>query len=277
MEISTNIQTQWLVVTDLDGTLLDHHSYSFSPAKQTLEKLRQLRIPVIINSSKTTREIQALRIALNNQHPFIVENGSAVLIPQDYFLEPPQNSKPWEKYWEVILGRPRAEILNALEKLPDSLRACFTHYHSMSIAELVKATGLSPKEAEQSADRYYTEPLQWLGTKEQKQTLYNALNKQGIHYTEGGRFIHVMGHTNKGSATTWLAELYRKQYKQKMKIVSLGDGSNDVDMLKAADIAVVIRSPVNQAPQFDHPCKIISDGYGPQGWAEAIEHIFSEH
>lgn len=266
-------KAHWLIVTDLDGTLLDHHTYSFSAAKSTLEKLEHLHIPVVINSSKTTREIEQLRIVLNNQHPFIVENGSAILIPQHYFTEQPQHSNLWEQYWEVILGQPRKELINAINDLPGTLRTCFTHYHAMSIADIVEATGLSIQEAKQSADRYYSEPLKLLSTDKQKQVLFNELHKRRIHYTEGGRFIHLMGHTNKGSASSWLAKLYQNHYEKEVKIIALGDGKNDIDMLKAADIAVIIRSPVNAIPEFDHPCKIISEHYGPQGWAESIEQI----
>ena len=36
-----------LVVTDLDGSLLDHHSYDFSPAAPWLARLKQMGVPVI--------------------------------------------------------------------------------------------------------------------------------------------------------------------------------------------------------------------------------------
>ena len=36
-----------LVVTDLDGSLLDHHSYDFAPAAPWLARLKQLGVPVI--------------------------------------------------------------------------------------------------------------------------------------------------------------------------------------------------------------------------------------
>ncbi|MCG8099497.1 MAG: mannosyl-3-phosphoglycerate phosphatase, partial [Candidatus Thiodiazotropha taylori] len=35
----------WLVFTDLDGTLLDHHSYDFSPALPALRLLKENQIP----------------------------------------------------------------------------------------------------------------------------------------------------------------------------------------------------------------------------------------
>lgn len=45
--------TQFLVFTDLDGSLLDHHNYSYVNALPQLASLEQLGIPVIPATSKT--------------------------------------------------------------------------------------------------------------------------------------------------------------------------------------------------------------------------------
>src|SRR5574337_76081 len=74
-----------LIFTDLDGTLLDHKTYSFDPAQEALNEVEQRGIPLILCTSKTRTEVERLRRALNNHHPFIVENGGAVFIPIDYF------------------------------------------------------------------------------------------------------------------------------------------------------------------------------------------------
>ena len=63
-----------MVITDLDGTLLDHHSYDWSFARPALDALRRLSIPVILASSKTSAELVILREQLA-----IVENGAGLL------------------------------------------------------------------------------------------------------------------------------------------------------------------------------------------------------
>ena len=52
---------QYLVFTDLDGSLLDHHNYSYSDALPQLRQLERRGIPVIPASSKTRVEIERLR------------------------------------------------------------------------------------------------------------------------------------------------------------------------------------------------------------------------
>ncbi|MGH1485211.1 MAG: HAD-IIB family hydrolase [Cellvibrionaceae bacterium] len=264
----------WLIVTDLDGTLLDHHTYSFDAAVLSLKKLEEHNIPVIINSSKTATEIENLRLTLNNRHPFITENGSGIIIPDTYFPRKPKEAEQWKSYWEITLGKPRKHLIDGLKSLPEHFNHCYRAYHQSSAEDIMEMTGLSKKESMLSLDRRYTEPLQWLGNPSERNQFFGHIHKQHIHYTEGGRFIHLMGHTNKGSATTWLSRHYEKEVHQTVKVIALGDGKNDIDMLKAADIAIVIRSPVNEPPEFDHPCKIISTQLGPVGWAECIDNIF---
>jgi ribonucleotide monophosphatase NagD (HAD superfamily) len=45
-----------LVFTDLDGTLLDHDTYDWTPARDALDRLTRAGIPVVFTSSKTAAE-----------------------------------------------------------------------------------------------------------------------------------------------------------------------------------------------------------------------------
>ena len=52
-----SIQQPLLVFSDLDGTLLDSHSYDWQPAAPWLSRLREANVPVILCSSKTSAEM----------------------------------------------------------------------------------------------------------------------------------------------------------------------------------------------------------------------------
>ena len=75
------MQPHLIVFTDLDGTLLDHHSYSWRAASPAMAKLAANGIPLIFNSSKTAAEMRHLQNAMGIRAPFIVENGAAAVIP----------------------------------------------------------------------------------------------------------------------------------------------------------------------------------------------------
>ena len=70
-------QSLWWVVTDLDGTLMDHH-YDWSPAKAAIQRLQRCGVPVIPCTSKTAEEVSRFREQIGLHDPFIVENGGAI-------------------------------------------------------------------------------------------------------------------------------------------------------------------------------------------------------
>jgi mannosyl-3-phosphoglycerate phosphatase family protein len=272
------MHTQYIVVTDLDGTLLDHDNYSFDAAKPALAQLAQQHIPVIINSSKTAAEIKVLRHALKNTHPFISENGSAISIPEhyDYSLSNKNTNNIQASNLSsesIILGTPRSDILKTIENICLDFPFQFTQYHRCNINDIVRLTGLSADEAKLSSQRDYSEPLQWLGSDAEKADFITRIEQRGLHILQGGRFMHVMGLTDKGQANERLYDLYSEHNSTPIKSIALGDSHNDIAMLQAADIAVVVRSPHNALPEFHHPNKIISQHYGPDGWNESIQQI----
>jgi mannosyl-3-phosphoglycerate phosphatase len=71
-----------IVFSDLDGTLLDHATYSWQAAVPALEALKERGIPLILASSKTSAEIAELRAETGFADcPAIVENGAGLLEP----------------------------------------------------------------------------------------------------------------------------------------------------------------------------------------------------
>ena len=95
-----------IVFTDLDGSLLDATSYSFEAAKDALSRHSRFDAALILVSSKTRSEMEPLRLRLNHFHPFVVENGGALFIPNGYFPFPIDDSTPHGGYEVVDIGEP---------------------------------------------------------------------------------------------------------------------------------------------------------------------------
>ena len=135
---------------------------------------------------------------------------------------------------------------------------------------------VSQEEAERAANRQYGEPVLWKSDEQTKQEFIEALINIGAKPLQGGRFIHVSGDCNKGSALEWfIAEYARQNPDIKCKSIALGDGQNDVAMLEAAEYAVRILSPVNEPPMLNKTENVItSTKTGPAGWTESLTQIF---
>ena len=267
--------TKTLVFTDMDGTLLDHHSYSFDDAKPALTALAKKQIPVVPTTSKTFSELIPLRKALGLNGPFIIENGAAIFIPHGFFKQKPSGTTWVDGFWCKSFISNKNYWIKLLEKIKPEFQGEFQQFSQMSIEEIQTATGLDEKSAALSAKRQFGEPVLWLGSDERKQQFINAMRERGATPLEGGRFIHISGNCDKGQALTWLTNEYRKQHNTQVLAIALGDGKNDIAMLEAANIAVRILSPVNPPPEVNKEEVYTSTLLGPAGWNEMLSQLLS--
>ena len=270
--------SQPLIFTDLDGTLLDHHSYRFDAALPLIEKFKRQNTPIVINSSKTFAEIRQLQNQLALNEPFIVENGAAVYVPQGYFACKPNGMNAIDGFWVKRFNKPRHHWLDLLNQIKSSSHYQFDHFDNMSVAQVADCTGLTLAQAELAQQRQFGEPILWRDSDENKAHFIDQITELGGHILHGGRFIHLTGKGDKGCAMQYLVDIYQEQQKQ-FNFVSyaLGDSGNDNDMLERADIAIQIRSPKHDFPILKRTHQFYqSQAYGPEGWQQCLtELLFS--
>lgn len=259
-----------LVFSDLDGTLLNHDDYSFQGAVRALEKIRKRDIPLILNTSKTVAEVVNVRRALHNHHPFVVENGAAVLIPQGYFPGCEHSLN------EHIFGLHRDEFLPVIHRIRKTGNYSFKGFSDFTATEIAEETGLSLEESENAKKRIASEPIKWMDEPNTLKYFQQELKQENLRLIKGGRFWHVMGGTDKASAMEWLVTQYRKYKSSEVLVIALGDSQNDRLMLEHADLAAVIRSSKGDHMLISKPEEsvVYTDNPGAEGWQEAVDEIF---
>lgn len=275
---------QYVVLTDLDGTLLDHYSYDWSPAKGALARLKQLNIPVIFNTSKTYSEVDSLaqEIGLTDQ-PYAIENGSALIlkgffspfVPQ--LLDFPQYKKLNDSpAW--IMGKPLSDIHEYLNKALPKSEINIKSYRDWSVEEVSGMTGLPLAKAQASKEKHFSEPFIYEGDVFKFNDFKNKANQSGFNILKGGRFYHIQGMVNKASVIDFLYEFKALFWPDasELKFIALGDGNNDIEMLEASDYAIAIKSPVNEFPDFNHEKPIYSKSLGPTGWNEEMNDLLNQ-
>lgn len=267
----------WLVISDLDGTILDHWSYSPAAMMEVLHELESRRVPVVFNTSKTAAELLPLRLKLHNHHPFIVENGSAIYLPKDYFSHPVDDAEADNGYTRIVLGRSREQLQHWLSTAANRLHARFVTFADLSIPEVAELTAMDEAEAAHARKREFSEVISWRDNTEARLELCRAAEEAGFIMLQGGRFLHLLGDCDKGLASRRLMEEYHKHYGHRPSLIVCGDGENDVAMLRIADLALIVRSPSHDLPVLDDAVGkvMISEEAGPQGLAQLFQEIFS--
>lgn len=260
-----NSEPQWLVVTDLDGTLLDHHSYDMEDARVAVHELQDKQIPVILNTSKTYAETITIRETLGIEDAFIVENGSCIYLPKSRFAKP-QNAGQRDEYWSLVLGASHHAINDVLQLIGLTEDAA-VRLSQCSVEQTIELTGLNEVQAQQAIAREFSEPLIWRQGDSSLLSFQQQLKQHGLTTLQGGRFLHVIGDCDKGRATQVLIGLYGDN----VKSIVLGDSANDAAMLSVGDISVIVRSPSNHQLRELITPDIQTQAPAPKGWREAIE------
>lgn len=265
----------FLIFSDLDGTLLDHHTYSFEEARPALEEVRRRGIPLILVSSKTRAEIEAIRRSLDNRDPFIVENGGGIFLPRRSEGAGEQGSRGARGQGEcqvIPLGVSYRQLRESLEAFRREKGVGVRGFGDLSAEECARLCGLSLEEAALAQQREFDEPffLEGPGDPAEMERFF-AL--RGLSLTRGGRFFHLKGAgCDKGKAVKRLIAPFREESSDPLLTVGLGDSANDREMLMAVERPVAVKRPDGSyAPELAGlPGIVLAPAIGPAGWREAV-------
>ncbi len=271
-------KSQLIIYTDLDGTLLDHHSYEADAALPALRTAQRFGVPIVFCSSKTRAEIEVLQRELGVCHPFIVENGGAVYVPSEYFPFELERSEHREAYQVIELGLPYERLVTAFRLLRSHLPYRLAGFSDMTVEEVADACKLTLAVAQHAKAREYDEPFRLLpATPEAERAVQQQIKQAGLQCSIGGRFWHLHGNNDKGLAVKLLSSFYRRAFGC-IFTVGLGDSPNDAPLLEAVDWPVLVQRPngafadgvEQRIPQLN-----FAQGVGPRGWNAAVNYVLN--
>ncbi len=255
-----------IIFTDMDGTLLDESSYSYTAALPALRMINRKVIPLVLCSSKTRVEIERYRGTIENSHPFISENGGGIFIPHGYFKTSVQ-AESSDGYLRIMLGTPYFEIRRQFVMLREQLHAKVRGFGDMSVAQVAALTDLSEEEAALAKQRDFDEAFVFEGKPEED--FLRAIDASGLHWTQG-KIFHIMGKHDKGRAVSILMSLYKQELGEIVSM-ALGDSLNDLPMLMAVDVPVLIKhNDGSFDPRIKVPNIFKTQLPGPSGWNETV-------
>ena len=250
------------IVTDIDGTLMDH-SYDYSPAKDAINWLQELKIPIIPCTSKTASEVKIIRNELNLRDPYIVENGGAI-----------HGEKLDGSSWELILGLSYQKLSIILDLISNEINYKLIPLNNLSDNEATKLTGLKGHSLTLMRDRHWSMPfLNPPANIEDKLTEICKL--YDVEIFRGNRMSHMLSiNSNKGKAIDKLKSISERD---DVKIIGLGDSPNDLPLLLHSDYRIVIISAEGPNKKLTNNLKnvdfIISKDPHGYGWNKEIKNL----
>jgi mannosyl-3-phosphoglycerate phosphatase len=253
-----------IIFTDLDGTLLDHDTYSYAEAGEALALVKEQGIPLVICSSKTRAEIEQYRDELNLCHPFISENGGGIFVPEETFSFEFDSARIVDNYRVLELGTRYEMLRRAIEDFRRQGLG-IKGFGDMTAEELAKEAGLSVRQARLAKKREYDEAFRLLRGDPNK--LVSLIRAKGLNQTRGGRYWHLMGANDKGRAVKILSGLYEKEFGVVVS-VGIGDSENDFPMLDNVSRPYLV---MRKDGTYAADAYIKIGGIGPKGWNRAVK------
>lgn len=266
--IRYSISMKRIIFTDLDGTFLNHHDYSFEASMEALKKIGEEQIPLIFTTSKTKAEVARLQQKVGISEPFIVENGAALFIPQDYQGFDLSTLSDFDGKKIKVFGEKYSEILVFYKRFKEAYT--MIGLSDMSDGEISELTGLDLKSVHFAKQRDFTEPFIL-----KDETKLEELRQTAEHYdlkiTKGGRFYHLMSKfQDKGIAVMETIALFEDLFEDKLHSIALGDSQNDLAMLEHVDVPILIQKHDGSYLETHLPNIQKSSYQGSKGWNEMV-------
>jgi mannosyl-3-phosphoglycerate phosphatase len=270
-----------IVVTDLDGCLLDARTYDLAPARRTLRRLRHDGVPLVLCTSKTRAEIRHLFAALGAPHIAVIEDGAAILFPPRTAPGVRLPSARRTRDGRLLsLAPPYAVVRGALRMLRRHTRGATIGFGDLTAREIAALTGLPPAAAARAARREFDEPFVFRdGERHWAPVARRTARRLGLVVTRGGRFHHLHGPTDKGRAARLVRSVLEGRHGS-LIVMALGDSPLDAAFLRDADLPVIVPRPDGRPdPELRRllPRARVASAPGPRGWARAVESVLREH
>ncbi len=260
-----------LIFTDLDGSLLNHHDYSYQDARPAIEQIQNHAIPLIICTSKTRHEVLDLRTELNLSDPFITENGGGVFVSENSEIAHQGQGETIDGFHRILLGKPYQDIRESFNEMKK--RYPVKGFGDMDTSEIQSLTGLSDDQTAKAKQREFTEPF-IIEHEDHLTGLEDIAHQRGLKIVKGGRFHHLISsEQDKGAAVRHVIEMYRSFYQQEIITIGAGDSMNDYLMLKSVMYPVLIPHPDGSFELMSLQNLTKAPFPGSKGWNAAIQEV----
>ena len=251
-----------IIFTDLDGSLLHRDNFKFDVIKDYIKDLIDDGIIIIPNTSKTEKEIEEFIKELGINLPFISENGSSI-----HGLNLINNNFPNK----IVLSREKFELIEIFNSnVPEKLKAKCKFISDMNSNQQIDILGLQKNNLKNALNRNYTIPFLFEGDQIEKKKLLKILKSFSLTMQEGGRVFNLGDNTDKGKSMNQVLKIYKK-IESKIKVIAVGDNSNDLDMLRNSDIPCLVFNDRFTQDQINIDNLIFSNKPSPEGWADVIK------
>jgi len=264
-----------LIALDLDGTTLNKQGEITEKTKKVVKKLRELGHVIVLATGRPFSGAYPKYQELELDTPLVTDNGGSIENPVDKTFARQKTYIPLEMMHDIFRHAKNYTVtsffciddMTYAYQYDPKLEAFFSGVNGDKIIEgehinfLVEATGLVYIIKEEAMDDFETYI---------KETFGHTLTHR-LWGTEHGTAVYevYLKHISKASAIKYLLEYYGISPKD---WIALGDGVNDVEMIRDANHGVAMK---NATPEVKAVARDITKfDHDEEGVARYLKHYF---
>lgn len=250
-----------LVLTDLDGTLLEPDGQLLPEVREFLAALQDAGVVVCPVTSKTAAELARLMEHLGLRLPAGFENGAGIRL-EDGQLELQPAAVPLATLLEVLalLRQATGLAIRSVFDLQDHELASITHLPVEQLPAVRQRLASLPLVVEPRWDAVLQAALP---------------ERPRVRLLRGNRFLHLQGDHGKGHVVPRLLQLLGRALHP---VVACGDSPNDEELLAQATVKVIVPSAKGPHPWLRRrfPEALVPHQPHGRGWVQALQQVFAE-
>jgi mannosyl-3-phosphoglycerate phosphatase len=260
-----------LVVSGIDGGLLDPLTHGHDAARPALAALARLGMPLVLCSGRTRTEVAFVSRILGLSAPMIVENGGALLVPAR-FLEHGVPGAEWDgEHYVLRLGPPLETLRQMLQEVAAAAGVRVHLLDGLTPQERERCGWLGRQLGPQAPLREHTAPF-LLEDEGAARAFARMAQARDLRVARGQGVWHLCGGASKGLALRTLLALLERDGRP-LDAIALGAWELDLSMLRAAQRPIVLPGPDGRLdPRLAEalPRAERAPAGGPEGWNKAV-------
>ena len=264
-----------IIFTGLNEILLPAENCDYNLVTDLLELLQQRQISLIPVTDNTRPEVEILLKQIELDSPFVVENGSAIFVPQENQNFALADSESLDTYNYRQLGCSYTEARAALKVVQEEISKILRGFGDMDDSDIQSLLGGSISVARRTKARefseYFLTPSRIPIEKLQQVALeygFQIIAEDQLSLIKGSnadsiKAIKILISSFKGSA-------------EKITTVGLGSTNKDLSWLTAVDIPIVIPNDSAIQTNLSNEDWQTASEPGFIGWINSIKKILSQ-
>jgi mannosyl-3-phosphoglycerate phosphatase len=268
-----------IIFTGLDEILLpsETRDYESESLLAVIKKLQQQHIPLIPVTDHTRAEVVELSAKIGWNIPMVVEHGSGIFIPQENSNFAVSETSKLDNYYLHQLGCTYTEARAALKAVQEEINKILRGFGDLDEENIQSLTGLSTLGVRRAKTREFSEYFVTPNRLEMLQ-LEEVATEYGFKILPGDNLsLIVGGDADQDKAVAWLKQNYQASSTKPLITIGLGSTKQDLLLLEAVDIPVIIPRSQGVNPSFADKNWRIASSSGLGGWLKAILQICQDY